>query len=296
LTDKFKDHLNTNDILVFIYIAIQITLVIIFGGLFRKYLLLFYLVFALLAGVMILFSRPDKPSLLHLIKSVYPLILIYFFYRVIGIQNDLLNFGYHDAVLYGLEKSILGIYPSFALQQVMEIWLNEMSYLFYCLGLIMPIWALIKLYQKKHLKYFENFILAIEIGCFVCLIIASVYPVRGPASALNAYYYLSILGPFFSIIVPPLMTIITPGNGSFPAIYLCLIILSAYYLWDFGKAYIILSFIFITGVFWGGVYLRYHYLADGLIALLIAFLASIAAGIVFYAKHGAPDNLDNSDA
>ena len=292
LTEQLKNRINANDILVFIYIAIQIFLVAVFGGLFRGYLLLFYLAAAALTGALILFRCPDKPSLLHFIKTAYPLALIYFFYRLIGIQTDLLNFGYHDAVLYGLEKNILGIYPSFALQQVMEIWLNEMSYLLYCFGLIMPIWALIKLYQKKRLKYFENFILAVEIGCFACLLTASVYPVKGPASALADYYYLSIFGPFFSVIIPHFMAIITPGSGSFPAIYLCLIILSAYYLWDFGKAYIILSFILITGVFWGGIYLRYHYLADGLIALLIAFLASIAAGIAFYAKHGAPDNSD----
>ena len=293
MTELKGKRCNINDILLLFYIAVQIVIVFVFGSVFKGYLAAFYIASAVLVGFTFLFPRLNKPSFLHFIKTVYPLILIYMFYRIIDTQTQLLNFAFQDDVLTKLEKSLLGVYPSFALQGIMEVWLNEISYLFYCAGIILPIWTIIKLYREEQLKYFENFVLAVETGCIICLLIASVFPVAGPSVALNDYYYLSIVGPFFSVVVPGILSLVSPSNAGFPAVYFCVVILSAYYLWDFGLNYILFTFIIITGVFWGGVYLRYHYLADGLAALLVAFLSSIAAGIVYYAKHGAPENVNN---
>ena len=286
LIDKLKNHISINDILILIYIVIQVILVLIFGKVLKGFLLAFYLGSGLITGVLILFPRSDEPSFVHFVKTIYPLVLIYFFYRLIGPQTMLLDFNYNDVILYSIERNFIGIYPVFALQRIMEIWLNELSYLFYCLGLLLPLWIMIKLYSKKHLKYFENYVLAAEIGCLTCLVIASIFPVKGPAIALNGYFYLSILGPWFSNVVPYVMTIVSPATGNFPSIYFCIVIVSAYYLWDFGRAYIFISFVLIAGVFWGGVYLRCHYLADGLAALLIAFLSTTIAGILYYLKYG----------
>ena len=90
-----------------------------------------------------------------------------------------------------------------------------------------------------------------------------------------------------------MMTIVSPATGNFPSIYFCIVIISAYYLWDFSRVYIFISFVLITGVFWGGVYLRLHYLADGLVALLIAFLSTTIAGILYYLKYGSPNDIDS---
>jgi len=286
LADKLKNRIIINDIIILIYSAVQLLLVIIFGNLLKSYLLVFYAGTAFMTCIMIIFPRPEKPSLVHFIKTVYPLPLIYLYYRIVGFQTQISNFNYHDVFILGIEKKLLGVYPAFALQRIMEVWLNELSYFLYCLGIILPIWAIIKLYNENNLKYFENFILAIEIGCLSCLAIATVYPVAGPAEALIDYFYLNIYGSWFSIVIPFFIQFISPSLSSFPAVYFCLIVISSYYLWDFGKAYIAISFALLTGVFWGGIYLRYHYLADGIVGLIIAFMATSIAGIIYYTKHG----------
>jgi len=286
LTRKVKLHFTATDISILVYILIQLSIVAFWGSESRVFLLLFYLASANLILFVSIIPRRNELSPLHFIKYTYPVVLLYLFYRVLGIQAQLLNLQPQDALFYGLEKTLFKIYPTFALQGIMEVWLNETTYALYCMGLVLPIWAIIKLYRQVSVYLFENYILALALGSAICLVIISVFPVLGPGKALADIYYLGIYGPYFSAVVPFIINLIASNTGSFPAIYFCLLTISAYYLWDFGKKYVIVSFALLISVLWGGIYLRYHYLADVLVALFIAFLAATVASFIYYIKHG----------
>ena len=284
MTRKVKLNFNAIDISILVYILIQLIIVAFWGSESRVFLLLFYLASANLILFISIIPRRNEISPLDFSKYIYPVILLYLFYRVHGIQTQLLNLQYQDALFYGLEKTLFKIYPTFALQGIMEVWLNETTYVLYCMGLILPIWAIIKLYKQVSIYLFENYILALTLGSVICLTIISVFPVLGPGKALADIYYLGIYGPYFSTIVPFIVNLIASNTGSFPAIYFCLLTISAYYLWDFGKKYVIVSFVLLVSVLWGGIYLRYHYLADALVALFIAFMAATVASFIYYIK------------
>ncbi len=265
---------------------VQIVLLIVFKGLAHLFLPVIYLGSAMLVLLLAIIKPGQRPSMFHFAKHTLPLALIYVFYRIIDTQIMILNFNTYDYLFYNLESSVLGIYPTFALQRVMEVWLNEASYLMYFMGIILLLFAIYFFYRKALIDVFENFIFAIVLGSLICLTVISVFPVMGPGRVLEDYYYLNIYGPKFSLVIPFILKILTPGVGAFPSLYFCILTISSYYLWDYGKTFIIISFIILTTVFWGGIYLRYHYLLDAIAALLIAFLASTVAGFVFYLKHG----------
>lgn len=288
MANRFKIRFTASDLLILTYIFIQSILVAIFGGASRGYFLLIYFISALFVVFLAIFPRPNRPSFLYSIKIGYPLVLVYFFYRLVGIQHRFFGFEPHDPIFNNIEKAILGVFPTFAMQRIMEVWLNELSYVFYLVGIFIPLWALTKLYQKGRFDLTENFVIALEIGCLTCLVISSVFPVAGPGKALDSYYYLGIYGPLFSVVVPFFINTLSIVSGSFPAIYFCIITISSYYLWDFGKTHIIASFLVMTAVFWGGIYLRYHYLADALVAMLIAFIAVVIASGIYYKTYGNP--------
>ncbi len=259
---------------------------IVFKGLLNTFLPVIYLAAACLILLLGTIKPSQKPSMYHFAKYVLPLILVYIFYRIIDYQITILQFPVYDYLFYNLEHNVLGMYPSFALQRVMEVWLNEASFLFYTLGIFFILYAILFFYRKALIDEFENFIFAIVLGSLICLTVISVLPVQGPGRALEDYFYLNIHGPRFSAVLPFLLKIVTPNVGTFPSIYFCVLTISSYYLWDYGKSYIVVSFIVLTAVFWAGVYLRFHYLLDALAALIVAFLASTVAGFVFYLKHG----------
>jgi hypothetical protein len=277
LTEKQSGKISSTDIIILFYIAIQAILLTIFGGFGRGYFLLFYMISAVFVAVLIMFPKPDKPSLLYIVKTAYPLILIYMFYRVAGMEFRLFKILPLDYLFNAVEEKILGTYPTIALQNIMEIWLNELSYFLYILGMILPVWAVLILYRKNRLQIFESFIMAVSIGCLSSLLIATLMPASGPENTLNGYYYFGIYGYYFSVVVPFFVNRISVGYSSFPSIYLCLLTIAAFYLWDFGKKYVVISLILLVSVFWGGIYLRYHYLLDGIVALVIAFWAVAVA-------------------
>ena len=280
MIDNFKRHFAPEGTFILIYCLFQLILVIVFGSTARNLLGIFYvasIIFVILANLLL--GQSGQPVMV-LLKTIYPLPMLYLFYRISGVQSLLLGFQTHDAFFNHLEAALLGTYPTFVLQRIMEVWLNEITFLLYGLGWALPLAAFYKIYSGGSINQLKSFVLALEIGSLACLIIASVWPIAGPGKALTEYYYLGFYGPWFSISVPELIGLLSAGTASFPAFYFCIVAISAYYLWDFGKSYIAVSLIMIAGVYWGGIYLRYHYLADGLAALVIAFFACAVAAII----------------
>jgi hypothetical protein len=244
-------------------------------------ILFFYLISALFIGAIALIPPMSEMTPLQLIRASYPLFLLILFYYVTDAQTRIFGIPPRDSFFNVLEKGLFGVYPTFALQRIMEIWLNNLSYIIYCLGIVVPIIAIAILYRKRDMRLYTNYILAMATGGGICLIISSLIPVIGPYDALQNFYYLGIYGNL-SEIVPFFLNNFTATYGAFPSIYFCIIAISSFYLWDFGKFYVYFTFIIMTGVFWGGVYLRYHYLLDGLTALVVAFVSAAVASYVHF--------------
>lgn len=286
MTETKPLNYRLNDIVMIIYVIFQAGIVM-YSGLTRGFhlgiILFFYLVAALFIGAITFIPLSEKKSPLHFIRVAYPLFLMVLFYYVSDAQTRILQISPKDAFFNALEKGLIGIYPSFALQRIMEIWLNDLSYILYVAGLIVPLLAIVILYLHKDMRLFINYILAMSLGGSICLLLSSIIPVIGPYKALQDLYYLGIYGniaDFLSFYIEHF----SAAYGAFPAIYFCIIAISSFYLWDFGKIFVYLTFVILTAVFWGGLYLRYHYFLDGLVALVIAFIAVVIASYVHFSS------------
>jgi hypothetical protein len=289
MTESFKLNYRLNDIVMLIYVICQAIFVMFVGGHSLGMIIFFYLVAALFIGAISFIPLTEDLSPVQFIRAAYPIFLIILFYYVGDAQARILQIPPRDAFFNAMEKGLIGVYPTFALQRIMEIWLNNISSVLYCMGIALPILALTILYFNREMRLFVNFIFALTLGGTICLLVSSIVPVVGPYGALQDLYYLGIYGDvaeFISFYVGHF----SAAYGSFPAIYFCVIAISAFYLWDFGKYYVYLTFAIMTSVFWGGIYLRYHYLLDGLIALVIAFIAVAAASFIYFrSKPDKPD-------
>jgi hypothetical protein len=264
-----------------LYVIAQAAIVMFVTGRPYGIVLFFYMISALFIGAIALIPPKSEMTPLQLFRISYPLFLLTLFYYIIDSQTRIFGVPSHDSFFNSLEKNLFGVYPTFALQRIMEMWLNNLSYILYCLGIAIPLITITILYHKKDMRLYANYILAMSLGCGVCLIISSLVPVIGPYRALQNYYYLGIYGKI-SEVASFFLGNFTATYGTFPAIYFCVIAISSFYLWDFGKIYVYLTFTIMTGVFWGGVYLRYHYLLDGLTALVIAFISVAIASYVHF--------------
>ncbi len=293
MTEIRRASYRLTDIVMLIYVICQAS-IFLYSGMVRGFslgiFLFFYMVAALFIGAIAFIPLSGEKTPLHFIRVSYPLFLMLLFYYVGDAQSRILQIPPKDSIFNAIEKGLLGVYPTFALQRIMEIWLNDLSYVLYALGVLAPLTAIIVLYSKSDTRLYINYVFAMALGGSICLLLQTLVPVVGPHESLRNLYYLGIYGDvsdFISFYMNRFATV----YGAFPAIYFCVVAISSFYLWDSGKIYVFLTFIILTSVYWGGVYLRYHYLLDGLAALVIAFISVAAASYVYFkiTDGGEPD-------
>ncbi len=266
--------------MLLLYIIFQIALALSRTGAGKSSLIIFYIAAATFLLLLSILRIADRSGSMRLLRAGILLAILYLFYRTIDIEQSIFGLVAQDETLSRFEFNLLGFHPSFAMQGLMEIWLNELSYLAYALGMVSPAVTLLVLRKNDRREQLESYLSAISIACCLCFSIMSLFPVGGPREGLAGIYYLDFFGRGFSELVPVVIDKISIERGSFPAVYFCLVTISALYLWDYGMGYVFISFALMTAVFWGGVYLRYHYLADGILALLIAFLSIVTEEVV----------------
>lgn len=266
--------------MLLIYIIFQIALVLLKTGTGKSSLVLFYIAAAIFLLLLSFLQIINRSGSMNLLRAGILLAILYLFYRTIDMEQSIFGMMPKDETISRLEFNLLGFHPSFVMQSLMEIWLNELSYIAYALGSTLPAVAILVLRKNERREQLESYLTAVSIACCLCFAIMSLFPVGGPREGLAGIYYLDFFGRGFSEFVPIIIDKISIERGSFPAVYFCLVTISALYLWDYGRIYLFISFALMTAVFWGGVYLRYHYLADGILALLIAFLSIVAEEII----------------
>lgn len=277
---NIKFDLRIAEAVLLFYSIVQLILVSIGANAHQGELQIFYAAAALFLILISVLPVPIRFGRAELSRIVFVTGFLFLFYRMVEMEQAAFGFGLKDDVLSDIEFGILGFHPSFVFQNMMETWLNELSYFAYGLGIISPVLAAIVITLSGKREQYESFLAAIVIACCISFMITVFFPVVGPAEGLEDIYYLGFYGGFFTQLIQLIIEKISVASSSFPAIYFGLMTISVLYLWEYGIWYRITSFAAMTAVFWGGVYLRFHYLADGIIALLIAYLAVLLDGLI----------------
>ena len=268
------------DIATLAYIAIEFAIVLIFmvGRPGWAYLLLFYLVAAGIVILIVMFDLTVSGLFWRALRLVYPLFLFPFLYEAVGPQIFLVFDHPFDPHVIALEKMVFGIDPAFALQQYMEIWLNELmnaGYISYYF--MLPVSAIILLFKKRW-DALERLVLTGAITFYVCYLIFIFYPVIGPRFFLSEHYYLPIIGPFFT----PLTQRILAGGGLYgaamPSSHCAVALVALWILVREVPKTAIPSFILLSLLCAGTVYGRYHYISDVVAGLLMGAVMLRLAG------------------
>jgi membrane-associated phospholipid phosphatase len=254
-----------------LYIIMEIILLLIFmiGRPGWQYLLFFYMAALGVVALMVLLNFEEAAPFWRIIRIIYPLFLFTLFYEAVGPQIFMIFDNPFDSHVVGLEKMIFGVDPAFAIQPHIEVWLNElMSFAYFSYYLMLPGVAIILL-VKRRFGSLERMVLAAAVTFYVCYLIFIFYPVVGPRFHLADYYYLPLIGPFFT---PLMQRILAAGGlfgGAMPSSH-CAVALVA--LWTLARevrkaavpAMLLLALLCV-----GTIYGRCHYVSDVVAGLLL---------------------------
>ncbi|UCC79467.1 MAG: phosphatase PAP2 family protein [Candidatus Zixiibacteriota bacterium] len=274
LNDSYRSRLRPIDIATLAYVLIEISVILVFmsGKPGWLYMLFFYMSAVCIVLLMIAFpfdefSRPGR-----MIRIVYPVVLIVFFYRALGAQLFMVFDKPLDYIIHQTELNIFGIDPAFAVQKYIDIWLNEFMSFGYSFFYLFFLSAIILLLLLRKWSCLEKMILSSAIAYYLCFLISIFFPVAGPRFYLDDIYYLPIIGPFFT----PIAKIIVNSGGhygaSMPSSQCAVAFIVAWRLGSDVKKLRIPAIFIVLLICMSTVYGRFHYLTESLTGVIIGIL------------------------
>lgn len=274
VNDNYLSRFRPVDIATLAYVLIEISVILVFmsGRPGWFYMLFFYISAACIVLLMVAFPFNELSSSGRAIRTIYPVVLIIFFYRALGPQLFVVFDKPFDPVIHQFEFNVFGMDPAFAIQKYIDIWLNElMSFGYFSFYLIIPFAIIIYILLKKW-KSLEKMILSIAVAYYLCFLLFIFFPVTGPGFYLDDIYYLPIIGPFFTPITKNIVSINGHYGASMPSSHCAIAFIIA---WRIGRDIkkLLIPAIFITTLLClSTVYGRFHYLTEALAGVIIGGL------------------------
>ncbi|MBN1898818.1 MAG: phosphatase PAP2 family protein [Spirochaetes bacterium] len=248
------------------------------------YYLFFYMMYIAAIFLLAHFSfRFPQSRIIRFLRLFYPLLTFGFVYRLIQAHVLILHGSFLDHHIIALEKALLGVNPTLALEAIVTPVLTEFlkfsyfSYYFY-----VPIPALF-LFFKKRYRELEQFMFTITFTFYVSYIGFVLYPVQGPRFEFaDVYRIKELTGFLFTSIQDFLMARAAARGACMPSSHLAVAWVSLFLIKRFfGKKIFWLIFPLTFAMTLAIVYNRYHYVTDGLAGLIVGFLCYHAARMIF---------------
>ncbi|UCE66206.1 MAG: phosphatase PAP2 family protein [Candidatus Zixiibacteriota bacterium] len=274
MKNNYLDRFRPVDIATLAYIIIEIIVILIFMSDRPGWLYLLFLYISAVCIVFLMVAFPIDYSSFsgRAIRTIYPVVLIVFFYRALGPQLFVIFDVPFDPIIHQFELNIFGMDPGFAMQKYIDIWLNEfMNFWYFSLYLIIPSAIIIYLLLKKW-KSLEKMILSIAVAYYLCFLLFIFYPVTGPEFYLEDIYYLPIIGPLFT----PITKIIVSAGGhygaSMPSVHCAIAFIVAWRIGSDSRKLVIPAILITILTCLSAVYGRFHYLTDAAAGVIIGGL------------------------
>jgi hypothetical protein len=204
---------------------------------------------------------------------LYQLFMICQRLQLIWVRN------WQDRAVLGWEKTVFGVQPTVWLQKFISPPLTEwlmFSYVIYVI-LYPALGALI--YFRRGERPLEDYLLTLALANLVCFLGFMIFPVAGPLYYMADAYSVPFKGGFFTAWGEYIRTHVHEIGSNLPSPH-CAV---ATVMWVMAHRYVRPAFYVlaptILSLYISTFFLRYHYLSDTVVGILVALLAIIAAPV-----------------
>lgn len=229
---------------------------------------------AIIAAILLLGQLPRRGNLVIMfLRDTYVLWALPFFYKEVGVLNDLVWSVYFDGTVLGWEHAIFGLYPSLYLREWLPYRLLDeylhFSYLaYYLLVPMLGFW----LYLRGREELCRVFATSVMLTFFTCYLIFIFFPVAGP-------YYVFVQDKAGAGLFPPIVHRVLGGAASkgaaFPSSHVAGAVTVFWMSARFERPISPLMGFLCVGIFFGTVYGGFHYAVDAIGGLALGILCSI---------------------
>lgn len=262
------------DIATATYILMEIILLLIFftGKQGWQFLLFFYLAALGVVALMVVLNLEAAGPFWRIIRIIYPVLLFTLFYEAVGPQIFMIIRHPLDSHVVGLERMVFGADPAFAVQPYLEVWLNELMSFGYASYYLMLPGVVVILLIKKRYRSLERMVLAGAVTFYICYLIFIFFPVVGPRFYLDDFYYLPLIGPFFTPLTQRILAAGGLFGGAMPSSHCAVALVVLWTLAREVRKAAIPAVLLLVLLCAGTVYGRCHYVSDVVAGLLLGAL------------------------
>lgn len=278
VSENSKKPIYLFDKLVIGYSLIMVIVIAAVGRPWSRYWdeLLFYSGMALLSYVITQIFSGKENNRHRLLRLLYPVLLLTFFYRATGGLMFLFFDSFLDVHITSFEHSIFGVNPTlFIDKNLLTPWLTEpISFCYFSYYFMVPVFFIV-LYIKKDFEIIKNSMSAICLTFFLSYMLFFLYPVEGPRWFFAGQYVNAIEGPIFRRLVEVVIDNGAVRGGCMPSSHFGVALVITMYCFKYyiSKAWIIT--LLTIGVAIGTVWGRFHYVSDVVVGGLIGLAVTL---------------------
>lgn len=267
------------DHLTVIYCWIIILLTINFGRPLSRYVDILTIHAAAIIAVVLLarFLSPSGNPAARLLRLLYPVVLMLFFYQSCAKMVHFLFADFFDGGIVALESILFGGDVSLWLDGRSSVAVTEImsagyfSYYFLIAGLA------IVLFLHGRTDDIKRFMTATCLTFFVSYLTFIVYPVEGPRFYFSGVYTTDLVGPVFRPLVDLVIDRGAIRGGAMPSSHVAeALVVMIFGLRAYGRKASFLVPI-VVALTMGTVYGRFHYLTDVAVGTVVGALAAWVA-------------------
>ena len=282
---RIKENIRLFDYINLAFYLFMLTLVLININKvpLSKVMLLMYL--SIIAGTLFLVANEHLNSLFRFLRFFYPYIFIGFVFESLGFIVPFINPHNKDQILINIDRYILGkdaalIFNVFNIKGVVDY--LQISYLAYY---VLPIVIILYLYKKNKIKRLSYTLFALSLGYYISYLGYIFLPAIGPRYTLNYLTHIPLQGgAVFKTVHPILNSLEHIKQDCFPSGHTEISLLVFLLFWDENKKIALLILPIVLSLILATLVLRYHYFADVISGVIIAFFVYFISKAIFYPK------------
>jgi membrane-associated phospholipid phosphatase len=218
-------------------------------------------------------ARRRTSGILHFLFHWYPQLCFLFFFEEVELLVHIIHPGWFDRYIVQFDLYWFRVHPTLWLEQYAGPWLTEiMQGCYFSYYLTLPgVGGL--LYFRSRRQEFELLMTASAVGYAACYGVFYLFPVEGPYHTLAACYRGELSGGFFHSLMAQIERFGRVHGGAFPSTHVVGTFVSWLTAWRYLPKLAWGMTPFVAGMLIATIYGRYHYVADVLAGIVVAFVA-----------------------
>ncbi len=245
------------------------------------------LIFIIFVNFLIYFFSDDKSNKIgKFFRDFYPLLLFSTNYKDMGDFAFMIVPTLQDPIITNFELKIFGVHPTW--------WIEEHLFFkplieFLTLGytayyLILPLLAFLLYFKKKDIYGFNNLIFTVAISFYIHYLVFILLPIDGPwrYGPILDHFTKPVEGYLILEIQKKIMDFgVMKHSGCFPSSHVAIATIVLLNARRFYKGLFPIYFIIVVLLSFATFFLRYHYLTDTVVGLLVGILCFLLFSRIF---------------